>query len=1376
MRHLIQKNQIAGAKRKKPKPKPAVLQTPEVGDFKSVASYSFSEIVDLISEGPIAGLVNQNGQYVKGENLFQAVYLDDVPIKTSTQLSGYGDGDFSTKSGGLDTVIDSMRSVFFRNNNWRYGVRFGGWSRWLEDTNVSLGTRQAYTGTQQGWASSPTYQSYLYKSGDNELAEVAGTPSDVCACIAKVLRELRSIASDNTYASKTRDIARKKLLLFGDGNVDAFQAMNNFMGEDSLEGIHCIKFFGEDPDNKDVQKGIEFEYLTTPFEINIPSFVPNKNVFDYTEVPDLSETQLRQGGKIGSALRDARRAWRARSTKSKYVPKSLDLLVPIIDRDGKVIVDSSGTARVAGAFFLFGAHQDFNGWVYREPLIKVIDNLESIQLANLTQESLFNYNNVLVEYKSGEEKQGRLSFFKDITVDKFFDGVELLGPYSKGEGSVGILTSFAKGGSRKEDTGSRDPRGINKGRVRDYADWDNNEQSVYSEEKKPITHIFENPNVTKFFVTLSIQQLSDTINRTKKYSVASGEKAKKLQAGTAVPTYVEFSIETGYQERDGTESSLETRDYTITGLMSSPMILDVGRTYEEYNDSPDVDVKNVFDFITLEGSDFFSEFTLPPHRNDAKRFVRISKESYETLSVLLAKNIRLEKISEIVECDFSYPNSTIVGTKLDSRNFASIPNRSFDARLKKVSIPSNYFPLDGTGSDKRLYETQADFDNASDESKLIYVGDWDGTFKKGWTDNPAWILFDLLTNQRYGLGETVSWSDVNIWELYRIGKFCDAVDDDGYFVGVADEFGGKEPRFSCNVYINEQFNVFEIISQIASIFRGSVYYYNSLINFTDDRPRDATAHFSNTNVKNGLFTYSNARKDQRYNSIEVTYIDAKDEYKQKIEYIEDADDIRRYGVLKKRINTLGITSRSQARRLGKHTILQTIKENQTVTFVAGLETQLTRPGDFIRVDDELKTLKRNFGRVLDVNTDDKTVTISEAWDADNYVSGLTVYLPTGELTMQEYADLLNTNRGRYDYLVVAEMGFAAAFTPEYSGRYEFDGYDSDNYATYTGTGNNVLSYYTGYTGWLFHQSDSSPQIDDNISQLGFSGHNVSEIESGANFTLFGNFRYNNSGALYITGYNWSQGITDEEITSVHAPQIYELSVTGTGAGPSDGFGATLWIDQSDEKIDSLKYIHLGSTYSIPRVNEVEQVYKIIGVRELNPNEFEIVANKYDTGRYEYIENNQALEIKNDTFAFFNTSVVDGITHKKLGTPENLQVVTGAAWIEGGKHVSGNWDAVDQATHYQIQFESISDDLSAEPTTVAETTTDTFYVFGTQEDIDQNGAKGRQVFGDGLYKYSVTALSRNGICWPSETAVYKLEVADGRGEVLDGFIFTSFRIS
>ena len=135
------------------------------------------------------------------------------------------------------------------------------------------------------------------------------------------------------------------------------------------------------------------------------------------------------------------------------------------------------------------------------------------------------------------------------------------------------------------------------------------------------------------------------------------------------------------------------------------------------------------------------------------RYVKISKLSTESNSTLVFKTLKLNKIVEIIQSNMNYPYSAIVGAKIDSRSFEQIPTRSYEARLKRVKIPSNYIPLREDGTDKRFWDDASQLQQLGKvDDTLIYDGDWDGSFKIGWTDNPAWIMYDLLTSTRYGLG------------------------------------------------------------------------------------------------------------------------------------------------------------------------------------------------------------------------------------------------------------------------------------------------------------------------------------------------------------------------------------------------------------------------------------------------------------------------------------------------------------------------------------------------------------------------------------------------------------------------------------------------
>ena len=377
-----------------------------------------------------------------------------------------------------------------------------------------------------------------------------------------------------------------------------------------------------------------------------------------------------------------------------------------------------------------------------------------------------------------------------------------------------------------------------------------------------------------------------------------------------------------------------------------------------------------------------NKISLPPAMKttsgkDIKRFVRVTKLSHETLSTLIFKKISLLKVSEIIPQNFYYPFSAIAAVRFDSRAFSSIPNRSYDCKFKKVLVPSNYFPNDENGKDIRY------LNRARNNLKKIYVGDWDGTFKLSWTNNPAWIIMDMLINRRYGLGNYIESDQVDIWELYKIARWCDNVDYDGYYYGVPDGYGGTEPRHAFNAVINENYNVFDMITQIASIFRGHVFYMNSMITFDDDRIKPVMGEFNNNDVKDGLFNYSNFKKDNEYTALDVAYMDERDSFKPKTEYVEDIEGIRTKGLLKKQVNAFGITSRGQARRFAKYILFQTAKENSTVQFTTDQRALLYKPGDLLRINDELKTTEKNFGFVRnfeDINSECFSIILDSAID------------------------------------------------------------------------------------------------------------------------------------------------------------------------------------------------------------------------------------------------------------------------------------------------------------------------------------------------------------------------------------------------------------
>ena len=296
----------------------------------------------------------------------------------------------------------------------------------------------------------------------------------------------------------------------------------------------------------------------------------------------------------------------------------------------------------------------------------------------------------------------------------------------------------------------------------------------------------------------------------------------------------------------------------------------------------------------------------------------------------------------------------------------------------------------------------------------IYEGDWDGTFKTAWTDNPVWVLYDLITNENYGVRSRIDdIDDINIFNFYKIGRYCDAVDESGNFVGVSDGNGGLMPRYSFNARIDASENAFQVINYIAASFFGVAYWQNGRINIYADMPRDVMATFNNSNVLDGNFEYSTIAKNEIYNMVEVLYQDRNDEYKIKAEYVEDEDSIRKIGLIKHEEQSRGFTERSLARRFGKHILYSNKLERQNVTFTVGQEALLVGPGDLIQINDELQNFAIDYGKLLEVDTTNKTIKLDETVETGAVKTGADggayFYAAFGQTGINELYDQVKLN-------------------------------------------------------------------------------------------------------------------------------------------------------------------------------------------------------------------------------------------------------------------------------------------------------------------------------------------------------------------------------
>ena len=326
--------------------------------------------------------------------------------------------------------------------------------------------------------------------------------------------------------------------------------------------------------------------------------------------------------------------------------------------------------------------------------------------------------------------------------------------------------------------------------------------------------------------------------------------------------------------------------------------------------------------------------------------------------------------TEKVNAKTTYPNSALFGLRINAEQFSNVPTRSFRIRGIKVAIPSN---------------ATVDPDNG----RLIYDGVWNGSFQDAkWTSDPAWILWDLLTSKRYGVGDHIDASQLDLWSFFACSQYASALVDDG--------LGGQEPRFSCNVNIQTQEEVFKLINSLASTMRAMPFWSAGSLTLSQDAPADFAFVFNQSNVTEAGFNYSGSSLKTRHTVVAVSYFDL-DLRDKAWEVVEDKEGIDKFGVVKTEIEAFGCTSRGQARRLGDWMIYEEQNSSEVCTFTTDLSAGITvRPGDIIKIGDPSRAGEVRSGRCSAGSTINQVVLDREITDIAQGFT-LNVMLPNGTL-------------------------------------------------------------------------------------------------------------------------------------------------------------------------------------------------------------------------------------------------------------------------------------------------------------------------------------------------------------------------------------------
>ncbi|HCT3322870.1 TPA: phage tail protein [Enterobacter cloacae] len=405
--------------------------------------------------------------------------------------------------------------------------------------------------------------------------------------------------------------------------------------------------------------------------------------------------------------------------------------------------------------------------------------------------------------------------------------------------------------------------------------------------------------------------------------------------------------------------------------------------------------------------------------------IRLRKITSDANSAKIGDTMMLQSFTEVIDAKLRYPNTALLYIEFDSSQFnGSIPQISCEPRGRVIRVPDTYDP-----------ETRT------------YSGTWAGTFKWGWTDNPAWIFYDLVVSDRFGLGDRLTTANIDKWTLYQVAQYCDQMVPDGK------GGSGTEPRYTCNVYIQERNDAYTVLRDFAAIFRGMTYWGDDQIVALADMPRDVDFTYTHANVIDGRFTYSSSTTKNRYTNALVSWSDPDNAYSDAMEPVFEQALVARYGFNQLEITAIGCTRQSEANRKGRWGIL-TNNKDRVVTFNVGEDGNIPQPGYVIAAADRNLSGRDLGGRISAVNG--RVLTLDRAPDA-SAADRMIVNLPSGvsqSRTIQSITGNKVTVTTAYSETPVAEAVWVIESDELYAQQYRVITVTDNNDGTFTIVGAN----------------------------------------------------------------------------------------------------------------------------------------------------------------------------------------------------------------------------------------------------------------------------------------------------------------------------------
>lgn len=540
------------------------------------------------------------------------------------------------------------------------------------------------------------------------------------------------------------------------------------------------------------------------------------------------------------------------------------------------------------------------------------------------------------------------------------------------------------------------------------------------------------------------------------------------------------------------------------------------------------------------------------NRSDAQEG-REQGDATSSISVLTAIN----------KDKFSYPYTAHAGVFLDSREFSSVPKRSYEIRGLRVRVPKGYIP--------REYSNTTETVDGSAYSVPIYPEFWSGEMSDSlfYTDNPAWIFYDIIVNDRFGAGEWVKESDVDLYSLYRVAKYCDELVEDGR--------GGYEPRFRANLLLTKATDVYKVLKDMATIFTSLVYWMDGKMTTILDAPGEPVYQFTKSNVIDGMFSYETTGQKTRVNQVVVTWNDPALNYEQSALVVEDRAGIIEAGrIVKEEAFAFGCTSEGQARRYGKWKLWTAKAQTELINFSTSFEGLFVKPGDIIQVQDSDRYGSKLSGRI-------KSVT--EVTDENDVATGTEIEFDR-EVTL------------------VAGQTYELALLITESAAYSLE---SENFT--------VTNDINGENGGTYSQGDviTHAWVGDKPgdSNIGRSHSRLDTAEKASN-------AYNEAGSSgNLLTLDWKENVYVKTVAIDETSGSYTTLTTQEPLSVNPNVGSVWMLTET--------------VSSTPTVGSPD-LYKILNISQEQKNIYSVTAVEWDLDKYDYVDDPDAvIDIDDDVY-------------------------------------------------------------------------------------------------------------------------------------------------